>query len=149
MKIEVHILAEEDMRYTRELNAFTLGDYYHRAGALHFEVCDTGSDLFNKLILIHELVEQTLIEVKGLKEKDIDDWDVMFERLLNEGKVPEDAEPGAYPGCPYWHEHMFADLVERMMLNHLGMNYDQYNQHILNLNNANDTGHTEGTDSKA
>jgi hypothetical protein len=127
-KIKVEIVPLKKQRYE------TLGDYYEKNGVLHFKITDTGSPLHNKLILIHELIEQTLTEAKGIKESIILRHDLEFEKLIKDGLVPEDAEPGEHKNSPYRKEHILAETVERLMLNHLNQEtFTEYSEKIFKV----------------
>lgn len=112
-EINIEFVPLEDMRYS------SLGDYFYKNGVLHFKIVDTRNPLYNKIILIHEMIEQTLTEARGLKEEQILKYDLEFENLRKAGKVGEDDEPGEGKGSPYRREHILAEIVERLMLNHL------------------------------
>lgn len=133
-KIKIEIVPLKKQRYE------TLGDYYEKDSVLHFKITDTGNPLFNKLILIHELVEQTLTEAKGIKESVILRHDLEFEKLIRDEKVDPDAEPGEHKNSPYRQEHILAEMVERLMLNHLNqLTFSEYNEKIFKVfPNAND-----------
>lgn len=128
-KIKVEIVPLKKQRYE------TLGDYFYDENkTLTFKITDTGNPLFNKLVLIHELIEQTLTEAKGIKESTILKHDLEFEKLVNDGLVDIDAEPGEHKNSPYRREHLLAELVERLMLNHLNQfTFKEYNDKILKV----------------
>lgn len=132
-KIQIDIIPLKCQRYE------SLGDYfYDKEKILHFKITDTGNPLYNKLILIHELIEQTLTEAKGIKESQIYKHDLEFEKLVKDGKVDADAEPGEADTSPYRQEHLLAETVERLMLNHLNQTYKKYNDQIFKVfTNAN------------
>lgn len=132
-KIQIDIITLEEQRYR------TLGDYYEKKGILHFKITDTGNPFYNKLILIHELIEQTLTEAKGIKESQILRHDLEFEKLIVDGLVEPDAEPGEHKNSPYRQEHLLAEMVERLMLNHLNhATFKEYNDNIFKVfTNAN------------
>jgi uncharacterized protein (DUF1697 family) len=127
-KIQVEIVPLKKQRYE------TLGDYYEKAGVLHFKITNTGNPFYNKLILIHELIEQTLTEAMGIKESTILRHDLEFEKLIKDGKVDPDAEPGEHKNSPYRREHILAETVERLMLNHLNLEtYAEYNKKLFKV----------------
>lgn len=115
----------KDQRY------LTLGDYMHKDGVRYFKITKTGNDLYDDLILIHEMVEEVLTRHKGIKEEDITKFDMWFEQEINAGRQNDDAEPGSHPDAPYVHEHMAAEIVEALMLNHLGISLKEYNDYII------------------
>jgi hypothetical protein len=113
MKIEMNIKPLNKLRYK------TLGDFYYREdGTLVIETADIGNPIYNKLILIHELIEQTLTEELDIEEPDIK----MFDELH-----PDADDPGMLVDAPYGDQHLLADAVERLMLSHLGIPYQYYN----------------------
>jgi hypothetical protein len=127
-QINIEIVPLKEQRYD------TLGDYYYKKGVLHFKITDTGNPFYNKLILIHELVEQTLTEAKGIKEQTILRHDLEFEKLIKDGKVDPDSEPGDHKNSPYRKEHRLAEVVERLMLNHLNREtFEEYNDKIFKI----------------
>jgi hypothetical protein len=132
-KIKVEIVPLKKQRYE------TLGDYFEKDGVLHFKITDTGNPLYNKIILIHELIEQTLTEARGIKESTILRHDLEFEKLIKDGLVPKDAEPGEHKNSPYRQEHLLAETVERLMLNHLNqVTFSEYSDKIFKVfSNAN------------
>lgn len=133
-KIKVEIVPLKKQRYE------TLGDYfYDKNKTLNFKITDTGNPLWNKMVLIHELIEQTLTEAKGIKEQIISKHDLEFEKLIKDGLVEPDAEPGEHKNSPYRQEHILAELVERLMLNHLNqLSFKEYNEKIFKVfTNAN------------
>lgn len=126
-KINIEVVSLKNQRYE------TLGDYFFKKGVLHFKITDTGNQLYNKLILIHELVEQTLTEALGIKEEQILRHDLQFEKLLKDGKVSFDDEPGDHKNSPYRKEHIIAEVVERIMINHLNMSFKEYDKEIYKV----------------
>lgn len=127
-QINVEIVPLKEQRYD------TLGDYYFKKGVLHFKITDTGNPFYNKLILIHELVEQTLTEAKGIKEQQILRHDLEFEKLIKDGKVDPNSEPGEHKNSPYRQEHLLAEIVEKLMLNHLNREtFTEYNNKLFKI----------------
>jgi hypothetical protein len=127
-QIEVQVVPLKEQRYD------TLGDYFFKKGVLHFKITDTGNPFYNKLILIHELIEQTLTEAKGIKEQTILRHDLEFEKLIKDGKVGPDEEPGEHKNSPYRQEHLLAEIVEKLMLNHLNREtFKEYNNKLYKI----------------
>lgn len=108
MKIKVNIQDEDLMRYS------TIGDYFYVQfqDTLVFDIADQGDPFWNKMILIHELVEETLTNFKGIKEEDIMKFDL---------ENPELDEPGESRLAPYHNEHMMAQRIEDMLCVYLGI----------------------------
>lgn len=122
-KIEVEIKDNvSQMRYS------TVGDYYLKEdGTLKFEIVDTGSSFFNKMILIHEMIEQSLCEFRGLPNDTIDKFDFQFELDRKNGNIDE---PGFDPDAPYNKEHTLATSVEMMMCALSGVSWKEYGDRI-------------------
>jgi len=121
MEITTEIVPLESQRYE------TLGDYFLTDNTLNFKITDTGNNTYNKLILIHELVEELMTSYKGIHEGDILKWDL-------EHKNSED--PGREAGSPYRNEHMFAEMVERMICHQLEIDWNKYEEHLNSLFNG-------------
>lgn len=122
--IIIEIKPIDKMRYA------TVGDYFENENVLKFEIADTGNKFFNRCILIHELIEQTLTEFNGVKEDVIMQHDLEFEANRKENDF---SEPGFANNSPYLKEHSFATSVELGMFAMTGQNWDQYNEVINSL----------------
>ena len=127
MNIKVEYKKQEEMRYN------TLGDYFYEGDLLVFQIVEQKNPFFTRLILIHELIEFTLCEHKGVTIKEIEEFDFKFENLANDEYVEED-EPGNMPSAPYHKEHVLSEIVERLMCNHVGVNFKEYNNAITRKN---------------
>ena len=102
----------------------TCGDYYMEGDILKFIISKTGNTVYDRLVLIHEMVEQLLTEQKGIKEEIITDFDVNFKG---------DGEPGDDPQAPYADEHCFATGIEKMICAYLGIKWKEYDDCIEQL----------------
>jgi len=111
-----------------EQRYLTLGDYWEDNGILHFKITDTGNKTYNKVILVHEVIEQLLTEFNGIKEPDILAFDLWVEDEIKAGRYPEDAEPGDHPLSPYKKEHVFAMNIERQIMNFLNIDFEKYDE---------------------
>ena len=118
MNITTKIVPLSEQRYV------TLGDYYVDNEELKFVITETGSDVYNKLVLIHELIEELMTSYRGIKEEDILKWD-----LQND----DSNDPGREEGCPYKQEHIFAEMVERMICCQLGIDWEMYENYLENV----------------
>jgi hypothetical protein len=107
-------ISQNEHRYS------TLGDYWDDGdGIIHYRISELGNSYYERLILIHEMVEWMLCEKKGIKEPDIKKWDEDH---------PDSDDPGSEPGCIYGDEHKFAELIENMICYKLGISWDDYNK---------------------
>jgi hypothetical protein len=121
MKIKTKVIPVKEMRYP------TLGDYYQEEdGTWVIVVAETGDEHYNQLILIHELVEIILTQNDGISEPEIMAFDIQFEKT----KLDPDAEPGNEPDAPYHEQHVFAEIIERMIAQKLGVNWQEYERDL-------------------
>lgn len=111
---------------------FTYGDYFIKDGIRYFKITNTGIDVLDDLILIHELVEEVLTRNKGIKEEDILKHDLWVEEQVAEGKYPDDAEPGEHEKSPYKKEHLLAEKIEKMIAKDLNIDWGEYTNHLNN-----------------
>ncbi len=124
MNIHIETISAEKQRYP------TLGDWFHvklcyrhlgepeetRTVIRVSELCD---ERYEFLIAFHELVEMMLCKVRGISAADVDQFDKNFSGT---------GEPGDEPASPYFREHQFAFMLERMMAHELGVNWREYEQ---------------------
>lgn len=114
------------------------------------------------LVAVHELIEAVLALRSGIYQNDVDEFDIMFEKLRqdrtrrdqildNAGAYPpslrqmcidlnrnENAEPGDCYACPVYHEHQLATSVERMMAAKMDIPWTDYDETILGLYDQDD-----------
>ena len=88
------------------------------------ECTETGSRKFNKLLLIHELVECMLIQEAGIEESEIDKFDA--ENI-------DAPEPGELLSAPYHKEHVHAEFVEKYLCEAMGIDWNDYSNAIDEL----------------
>jgi hypothetical protein len=111
VKILIKTIPHETQRYD------TVGDWYESIGGLHIRVSETGNEDYNFLIALHEMVEYYLCKKHGVKESDVDEFDMGF---------TGSGEPGDDKSAPYYDEHQTATLVEKAMAETLGVDWDEY-----------------------
>lgn len=79
---------------------------------------DQESENYAFLIAIHELIEQKLTKLRGIEEKDIDDYDAS--KVINkELDIP----------CPYIKEHIFSENIERQIAFEMGIDWNEYEKY--------------------
>lgn len=116
-KIVIETIDNKDQRYP------TIGDYYTDSdGVLQVHVSKM-NDKYEFLVVIHELIEQFLTEQRGIRNKDIDKFDMEFEKNRTVDSLDE---PGDDKKAPYHKEHQFASLIERLLCSELGVDWDAY-----------------------
>lgn len=112
----------------------TVGDYwYDETGVLQVRISDMGNEFYEKMVAIHELVEEALTKKRGLMEPDILAFDQYYEKRREQGLVPEDSEPGFDNNAPYLKEHTIATSVEMMMCAMSGESWSDYDRFVMNL----------------
>lgn len=111
----------------------TVGDWYVDEGILYIRVSDMGDKDFENLVAIHEYVEAILCIQRGIKEKDVTEFDIWYEQQRALGNIDCQSEPGDHEKAPYRKEHFFATSVERLISAELNVNWQQYDYVIQNL----------------
>jgi hypothetical protein len=119
LRIEIQAIPHASHRYE------TVGDYWDDEGGVHVRVSDVGNQDYEFLVAIHELIEQHLCRKRGIPEPEILAFDRAFEAERAAGKWT-DEEPGCDPRAPYRKEHLFAEVVERLVAQELGIDFDTY-----------------------
>lgn len=116
----------------------TVGDYWESEGVTHFRVSsfpdkEMGKSLAERcewLVLVHEVVEYTLVKLAGINLSDIDRFDKAFEAKRASKDV---SEPGDDPASPYFHQHQAATAVERVLAVLLGVSWKEYENAVIKL----------------
>jgi hypothetical protein len=127
MKILIETIDPKKMRYP------TVGDYFQDGDTFKIQVADMGNDNYNFLVALHELIESKLCQERGIKEEDITAFDLKYEKEREEGKHQINDEPGFDTAAPYRAEHTFANGVEMAMASLLGIDYNDYDKTVMNL----------------
>lgn len=109
----------------------TVGNYkYLEDGTLYITVSDLGDERLERLVCIHELIEETLCKWTGIPNEKITEFDVEFEKNRKDGNVDE---PGFDSGSPYKLQHYFATSVELGMCAIAGIDFKEYEEKINSL----------------
>lgn len=120
----------------------TLGNYWEDKNGIQIRVSEELGEDYAFLVSLHEMVEQYLCKKRGIKEKDITNFDKDFESkrgnemiLGKKGMIirKEIDEPGDDPKSPYWKEHCFATGIERLMCAELGLSWKEYEEKCNSL----------------
>jgi len=146
MKILIETIPHSSQRYD------TCGDWtVSPEGNWHIQVSQLHNWRREVLVAIHELVEMTLCRDKGITTKEVDDFDIHYQRKLehlaqcNNGTVCRDAdhaqlrdetsaeEPGDCPDAPYYIQHQIATVVERLLAAQMGVDWLAYEDQVNNL----------------
>jgi len=139
MNIEFRVIGHRSQRYD------TVGDYFGKHGVWHFRVSRLGDYRYEVCVFLHEIIEFMLCRVAGIKMKDINRFDMEYERWR---AAPVDhggekgigpcgcelyEEPGDDPHAPYHQQHVTATNCERLIAEALGVKWDEYNKAVESL----------------
>lgn len=116
-QIIIDIVPHAEQRYD------TLGDYWFDGSAWHITVSDMHDWRFNYLVALHELIEMALVHERGISEPAICE----FDKAMPDDSVYAD-DPGMDPAAPYHREHLFADAIERLTADQLGVDFVRYSE---------------------
>lgn len=117
MKIVIETIPHRQHRYP------TAGDYWRDPdGVLQIRVSETADERSALLVALHELVEVILCEHRGIKEEDI----TAFDMAHLDDDDPWVDDPGHCPDAPYHREHVFAEIIERLMAFELDRNWQKH-----------------------
>jgi hypothetical protein len=78
------------------------------------------------------MTEAILCIDRGIGQKEVDEFDIDFEKRRDEGKVQYD-EPGIDPAAPYFDEHKIATYIEKVLVKQLKLKWNKYNKHLDDL----------------
>lgn len=127
MKIIIETIEHSEQRYP------TVGDWYwakDEPQTLHVKVSEMerfSNSACVLLIGIHEVIEALLCYRAGITDAEVDDFDITFAGA----KLP--GEPGDHSNCPYCKHHFFATSIERLIAQHLTLDWNKYEAEIERL----------------
>lgn len=124
MKVHFEVIPNEKQRYP------TVGDYWQEGDTDQFRVSAMANEKYELLVFIHELIEAYLCRWQKVSWREIDAFDIEYEKNRLEGDV---SEPGDNDNAPYYSEHQFATLIERLLAYEFGIQWNKYNDTIENL----------------
>ncbi len=118
LNLQIRTVPDKDQRYN------TVGDYYvDETGKKVFVVSDMHDWRYELLTAVHELVESSLCRQRGISDELIDAFDIAYQATRADGDV---SEPGDSEDAPYYHEHQFANKIEKMLSDELQVDWDDY-----------------------
>ena len=127
-EINIKVIPHDHQRYE------TVGDYwYDSEGILQIRVSDVGDEMYHKLVVIHELVEEAITKHNGISEQQIMDFDLYYEARRKQGFVPEDSEAGFDTNAPYRLAHSFATGVELGICAMANIDWNEYDKKLNSL----------------
>ena len=84
-------------------------------------ISDCKNEDYEFAIAVHELIEWYLTKKRGIKIKEIDNFDTSFK-----GK----GEPGDNKEAPYYNEHQFATEIEKAIIDELDIHWSKYEKDL-------------------
>lgn len=128
MNINIKTIKNRHQRYP------TVGDYwFENDGDIQIRISNMGNTDYEFLVAIHELIECYLTKKRGISEESITAFDMKFEEERKDTMHRMEDEPGYDPRAPYKNEHFFAEAIERLLANQLGVDWKTYNDSIMIL----------------
>jgi hypothetical protein len=126
MEFSIITIPHESQRYE------TCGDYMMNdfVQCIDIKVSETGNDDYNFLVGLHEMIESYLCYKRGINFKEVDSFDVDYEKNRSKGDM---SEPGDSKKSPYCKEHRFATKIEKLMAKELKVKWNKYNKAIESL----------------
>lgn len=126
-RVVIEVIPHNEQRYD------TLGDWQVKEGEVVIKVSDVGNWLYSWLVAVHELVEVMLCLKDGVRQVDVDRFDIEYEKQGQAtGLAPcgcrYTGEPGSDKHAPYHEQHKVAEAVERLILRRLGISWREYNK---------------------
>ena len=108
----------------REQRYPTLGDFFKDAdNNTIIRVSQELNPQHRFLVTLHEYIESSLCEFRGISWHDIDRFDKNFEQTRDLNDL---SEPGDHPDAPYKNEHNIAEIIERIVARELNIDWKEY-----------------------
>ena len=125
MNIQIKTIPHNEQRYD------TVGDWWWTPdGDLEIRVSDMNNWKYETLVAFHELAEVLLCKDRGIKQEDVDNFDIEFEKNRPEGNTDE---PGNDVNAPYKNEHKLATQLEFILAGGLNVDWDLYDKTVNEL----------------
>jgi len=125
MNVSIKVIPHKDQRYE------TCGDwFYDKSGGLQIRISKMSDWRFEMCIAVHELVEVLLCKHDGVTQKQVDRFDMNFEKNRKPGNTDE---PGDSDKAPYRVQHGIASGIERVLGTILGISWNAYESEINSL----------------
>lgn len=126
LNIEIKTIPDKEQRYN------TVGDYWKKDGKDIVRISDMGNWKYEMLIVIHELIEESLCRARGISDDAITEFDEQYEKGRKYGVLDE---PGNDSEAPYHAEHVFATKIEKYVAEELNIDWEKYNKLTAKFDN--------------
>jgi len=125
MNIQIKTIPHNEQRYD------TVGDWCWTVdGDLEIRVSNMNNWKYEMLVAYHELAEVLLCKDRGIKQEDVDNFDIEFEKNRSEGNTDE---PGNDEKAPYRDEHKLATQLEFILASGLNVDWNLYDKTVNEL----------------
>ena len=114
--INIKFIPQSEQRFN---NVCQVGDYWETDTSIEFRITALENSAYSMAIALHELVEKFRNGQLGIKDTDVDQFDLDH---------PELDDPGLSPDAPYHKTHMEADCIERAFIIFSGNDWATYEQ---------------------
>jgi hypothetical protein len=94
-----------------------VGDYWETETSIEFRITELDNPAYSYAILLHELHEKFRNNQLGIKDEDVDAFDLAH---------PELDDPGLSPEACYHKTHMESDALERLFIILAGADWTAY-----------------------
>ena len=118
--ILVNIIPHNCQKYS------TAGNYGSLNDTWWLEITKMKDWRHSYLVMMHELVEMALTVNENIPWEDIDKFDI-------EGEGKDHPDPGTLNTAPYYLQHKFATLIEEHLASMLGVDWNEYNKALDEL----------------
>ena len=125
MNIFIKTIPHKKQRYR------TAGDwFFDKFGDLYIRVSFLGNWRYEFLVALHEMIEVAICKSEGISQREVDAFDIAFEKERDKNMHNDSDEPGDDPRSPYKDAHQFAGKIEKMTSNILGVVWDKYGDSV-------------------
>jgi HNH endonuclease len=90
-------------------------------------VSKMNDDIYEFLVLVHELIEVVKCRQDGVTAAEVDKFDMEFEKNRKKGSYEE---PGFSEGAPYAQQHLLASGIEMILAGAFGVHWGEYEKAI-------------------
>lgn len=111
MRITIETIPQKDQRYD------TIGDWQFLGDDLIIKISSMDHYWSELLVGIHELIEAVLCKAFGISDREVDGFDMSH---------PELEDPGGNENAPYHMQHVFAEIIERLVCAEMGIEWNEY-----------------------
>ena len=130
--VEMEVIPYKDMNYSTPADYQTYCNSKGEEGWF-IQSAKTRDWRYHILLMLHEFVELALVQHRNIKIKDIEKFDLLFEKEYAKGLQKAEDEPGNDKRACYYKEHQFASKVEKLMAKELDVDLGAYDTELMRL----------------